>query len=54
MSRDSDSLIVVPREQDAVREWLDSVDIFHTMKDHPNHCSTSMLGGSSFPLKENK
>ncbi|KZS08982.1 Uncharacterized protein APZ42_026988 [Daphnia magna] len=45
MSRDSDSLIVVPREQDAVREWLASDDIFHTMKDHPNHCSTSMLGG---------
>ncbi|XP_057380403.2 uncharacterized protein LOC130702808 [Daphnia carinata] len=45
MSRDSDSLIVVPREQDAVREWLASDDIFHTMKDHPAHCSTSMLGG---------
>lgn len=43
MSRDSDSPII-PREEDAVREWLASDRIFHIMRDHPMHC-TSILGG---------
>ncbi|XP_046638634.1 uncharacterized protein LOC124316732 [Daphnia pulicaria] len=37
MSRDSDSNII-PREKDAVREWLDSNKTFHIMRDHPAHC----------------
>jgi hypothetical protein len=46
MSRDSDSQII-PREEDAVREWLASDRIFHIMRDHPDHC-TSILGGIDF------
>ena len=38
MSRDSDSAII-PREQDAVAEWLASNKTFHLMRDHPQHCS---------------
>lgn len=37
MSRDSDSRII-PREEDAVREWLASDRMFHIMRDHPWHC----------------
>ncbi|XP_046637085.1 uncharacterized protein LOC124315451 [Daphnia pulicaria] len=37
MSRDSDSQII-PREQDAVNEWLASDRIFHIMRDHHWHC----------------
>ncbi|XP_046459065.1 uncharacterized protein LOC124205651 isoform X1 [Daphnia pulex] len=37
MSRDSDSHII-PREQEAVNEWLASDRIFHIMRDHPWHC----------------
>ncbi|KAK4007232.1 hypothetical protein OUZ56_012392 [Daphnia magna] len=37
MSRDSDSRII-PREEHAVYEWLDSDKIFHIMRDHPWHC----------------
>ncbi|KAI9563629.1 hypothetical protein GHT06_011093 [Daphnia sinensis] len=37
MSRDSDSQII-PREEDAVREWLASDRMFHIMRDHPWHC----------------
>lgn len=48
MSRDSDSRII-PREQDAVREWLASDRVFHVMRDHPWQC-TSILGGISFTL----
>jgi hypothetical protein len=39
MSKDSDSHII-PREQDAVNEWLASDRIFHIMRelrDHPWH-----------------
>lgn len=43
MSRDADSPII-PREEDAVREWLSGDRIFHIMRDHPLHC-VSILGG---------
>ncbi|KZS10272.1 uncharacterized protein LOC116936196 [Daphnia magna] len=39
MSRDSDTA-VIPREEDAVREWLASDRAFHIMRDHPHHCVT--------------
>jgi hypothetical protein len=42
MSRDADSPII-PREEDAVREWLSGDRIFHIMRDHPLHC-VSILG----------
>ncbi|EFX63383.1 hypothetical protein DAPPUDRAFT_335530 [Daphnia pulex] len=44
MSRDSDSRII-PREEDAVREWLASDRIYHIMRDHPNHCTSFVLAG---------
>ncbi len=43
MSWDADSPII-PREEDAVREWLSGDKIFHVMRDHPSHC-VSILGG---------
>ena len=46
MPRDSDSRII-PREEDAVREWLASDRVFHIMRDHPWQC-TSILGGIGF------
>jgi hypothetical protein len=46
MSRDSDSPIL-PREVDAVNEWLQSDKIFHAMRDHPSHCiGLPLLGGT--------
>ncbi len=46
MSRDTDSRII-PREDDAVREWLASDKIFHIMRDHPYHC-VHVLAGNWF------
>lgn len=47
MSRDSDSKII-PREAEAVREWLASDKVFHIMRDHPAHCLFGpILGGTS-------
>ncbi|XP_032791049.2 uncharacterized protein LOC116928079 [Daphnia magna] len=43
MSRDADSPII-PREEEAVREWFKSNRLFHVMRDHPKHC-VSILGG---------
>jgi hypothetical protein len=43
MSRDSDSRII-PREEDAVREWLTSDKIFHIMRDHPWQCVNILAG----------
>ncbi|CAG0889335.1 unnamed protein product [Darwinula stevensoni] len=36
LSRDTDSL-VIDRERDAVREWLESDSMVHAMRDHPRH-----------------
>jgi hypothetical protein len=44
MSRDSDSRIV-PREMEAVGEWLAGDRSFHIMRDHPHHCIYAILGG---------
>jgi hypothetical protein len=44
LSRDSDSKIV-PREEEAVREWLESKKIFHVMRDHPAHCIFGFIMG---------
>lgn len=43
MSRDTDSRII-PREEDAVREWLASDKIFHIMRDHPWQCVHVLAG----------
>jgi hypothetical protein len=43
MSRDSDSRII-PREEEAVRDWLASNKTYHIMRDHPAHC-IPILGG---------
>lgn len=43
ISRDADSR-VSERESLAVKEWLDSENLFHIMRDHPAH-STQILGG---------
>ncbi|XP_046640878.1 uncharacterized protein LOC124326211 [Daphnia pulicaria] len=43
MSRDADS-VILPRERDAVVQWLASNQSFHMMRDHPAHC-IFMLGG---------
>jgi hypothetical protein len=47
MSRDSDSQIV-PREEDAVHEWLKSDKIFHVMRDHPAHCLFGFILGGMY------
>ena len=48
MSRDSDSPIL-PREVDAVNEWLQSDKIFHAMRDNPYHCiGQTLLGGTTY------
>ncbi|KZS20680.1 Uncharacterized protein APZ42_012561 [Daphnia magna] len=50
MSRDSDSRIV-PREVEAVQEWLDSHYMFHIMRDHPAHCLFGfIMGGNVFSM----
>jgi hypothetical protein len=46
MSRDADS-VILPRERDAVVQWLASNQSFHMMRDHPAHC-IFMLGGLYF------
>ena len=43
MSRDLDSRII-PREISAVKEWIRSERVFHTMRDHPLH-NFPVLGG---------
>ena len=43
-SRDLDS-ILLKREEDAVREWMNSGKIFHVMRDHPAH-GLDVLGGT--------
>ncbi|CAF1000518.1 unnamed protein product [Brachionus calyciflorus] len=43
MSRDTDSLIL-QREVDSVKEWIDSDNIGHIMRDNPSH-GTHILGG---------
>jgi len=37
MSRDTDG-VVLDREAEAVKEWLNSSAVFHVMRDHPWHC----------------
>ena len=41
MSRDADSYIF-EREIAAVQEWLNSSIVFHVMRDHTEHCNTSV------------
>ncbi|CAF0866460.1 unnamed protein product [Brachionus calyciflorus] len=50
-SRDSDSMIL-QREYDSVQEWLNSDNIGHIMRDHPQH-GTHILGGM-WGLKTNQ
>ena len=47
MSRDADSPLL-PREVDAVRQWIASNRTFHIMRDHVGHC-VPMLGGDKNP-----
>ena len=44
LSRDLDSRFS-DREQEAVRDWLNSNKKFHIMRDHPDH-GTEILGGT--------
>ena len=51
LSRDTDSRII-PREKEAVNEWLASDRVFHIMRDHPAHCLfgyTKILNSSKWP-----
>ena len=43
ISRDADSLII-PREVDAVHQWLQSNYTFHLMRDHPAHLGIMLAG----------
>ena len=43
--RDTDSL-VIDREREALREWMDSDSMIHVMRDHPGHWEY-ILGGKS-------
>lgn len=43
MSRDLDSYIL-PREEEAVKEWLTSSLPFHLMRDHPSHNGYVLAG----------
>ncbi|CAG0891388.1 unnamed protein product [Darwinula stevensoni] len=43
LSRDTDAL-VIDREREAVREWLDSDSMVHAMRDHPNHWGYILAG----------
>jgi hypothetical protein len=43
LSRDADSLII-PREVDAVHQWLRSNYTFHLMRDHPAHLGIMLAG----------
>ncbi len=51
MSRDADSPLL-PREEEAVREWLVSDGIFHVMRDNKMHCVPLLGGGlTTFPFE---
>lgn len=43
LSRDLDSYIL-PREEEAVKEWLTSSLPFHLMRDHPSHNGYVLAG----------
>ena len=46
--RDGDSRLL-PREREAVGEWIKSPKGFHIMRDNPNH-STEILGGTWYEI----
>ncbi|XP_046452667.1 uncharacterized protein LOC124200464 [Daphnia pulex] len=50
MSRDTDGRII-PREKEAVSEWLSSDRIFHVMRDHPAHCLFGFIMGCCWGVK---